>query len=78
MKRLSVPGLEKAPESFRCVLQLAAPIVSLDYDQARIGRCQPHFLLLNVIYLTKAGTIIEVMKKAFWRILLAFFVFSPA
>jgi len=70
-ERLSVPGLEKAPESF-VFLQLAAPIVLLIMTRLRMP-VSTTFLLLNV-FTYKAGTIIEVMKKSFLGYLLAFFV----
>jgi hypothetical protein len=70
-ERLSVPGLEKAPESF-VFLQLAAPIVLLIMTRLRMP-VSTTFLLLNV-FTYKAGTIIDVMKKSFLGYLLAFFV----
>jgi hypothetical protein len=70
-QRLSVPGLEKAPESF-VFLQLAAPIVLLIMTRLRMP-VSTTFLLLNV-FTYKAGTILEVMKKSFLGYLLAFFI----
>jgi phosphate/sulfate permease len=67
--RLSVPGLEKAPESF-VFLQLAAPIVLLVLTRMRMP-VSTTFLLLNV-FTYKAGTILEVMFKSFIGYLLAF------
>jgi phosphate/sulfate permease len=68
-ERLSVPGLEKAPESF-VFLQLAAPIVLLILTRMRMP-VSTTFLLLNV-FTYKAGTIVEVMFKSFIGYLLAF------
>jgi phosphate/sulfate permease len=68
-ERLSVPGLEKAPESF-VFLQLAAPIVLLVLTRMRMP-VSTTFLLLNV-FTYKAGTIVEVMFKSFIGYLLAF------
>lgn len=68
-ERLSVPGLEKAPESF-VFLQLAAPIVLLVMTRLRMP-VSTTFLLLNV-FTYKAGTIVEVMFKSFVGYLLAF------
>jgi phosphate/sulfate permease len=67
--RLSVPGLEKAPESF-VFLQIAAPIVLLVLTRMRMP-VSTTFLLLNV-FTYKAGTILEVMFKSFVGYLLAF------
>ena len=67
--RLSVPGLEKAPESF-VFLQMAAPIVLLILTRMRMP-VSTTFLLLNV-FTYKAGTILEVMFKSFVGYLLAF------
>jgi phosphate/sulfate permease len=67
--RLSVPGLEKAPESF-VFLQLAAPIVLLVLTRMRMP-VSTTFLLLNV-FTYKAGTIVDVMFKSFVGYLLAF------
>jgi phosphate/sulfate permease len=67
--RLSVPGLEKAPESF-VFLQIAAPIVLLILTRMRMP-VSTTFLLLNV-FTYKAGTILEVMFKSFVGYLLAF------
>ena len=68
-ERLSVPGLEKAPESF-VFLQLAAPIVLLILTRMRMP-VSTTFLLLNV-FTYKAGTIVDVMFKSFIGYLLAF------
>jgi phosphate/sulfate permease len=68
-ERLSVPGLDKAPESF-VFLQLAAPIVLLILTRMRMP-VSTTFLLLNV-FTYKAGTIVEVMFKSFIGYLLAF------
>ncbi len=68
-ERLSVPGLEKAPESF-VFLQLAAPIVLLVMTRLRMP-VSTTFLLLNV-FTYKAGTIVDVMFKSFVGYLLAF------
>lgn len=68
-QRLSVPGLDKAPESF-VFLQLAAPIVLLILTRMRMP-VSTTFLLLNV-FTYKAGTIVEVMFKSFVGYLLAF------
>ncbi|GAB2494774.1 inorganic phosphate transporter [Algoriphagus taiwanensis] len=68
-ERLSVPGLEKAPESF-VFLQLAAPIVLLIMTRFRMP-VSTTFLLLNV-FTYKAGTIVDVMTKSFLGYLLAF------
>lgn len=68
-ERLSVPGLEKAPESF-VFLQLAAPIVLLVMTRMRMP-VSTTFLLLNV-FTYKAGTIVDVMFKSFVGYLLAF------
>ncbi len=68
-ERLSVPGLEKAPESF-VFLQLAAPIVLLVMTRMRMP-VSTTFLLLNV-FTYKAGTILDVMFKSFVGYLLAF------
>ncbi len=68
-ERLSVPGLDKAPESF-VFLQLAAPIVLLVLTRMRMP-VSTTFLLLNV-FTYKAGTIVEVMFKSFIGYLLAF------
>jgi phosphate/sulfate permease len=68
-QRLSVPGLEKAPESF-VFLQLAAPIVLLVMTRLRMP-VSTTFLLLNV-FTYKAGTIVDVMFKSFVGYLLAF------
>ncbi|MBS4071205.1 hypothetical protein ACFPIK_06750 [Algoriphagus aquatilis] len=68
-ERLSVPGLEKAPESF-VFLQLAAPIVLLILTRMRMP-VSTTFLLLNV-FTYKAGTILDVMFKSFVGYLLAF------
>lgn len=67
--RLSVGGLEKAPESF-VFLQLAAPIVLLVLTRMRMP-VSTTFLLLNV-FTYKAGTILDVMFKSFVGYLLAF------
>lgn len=67
--RLSVPGLEKAPESF-VFLQLAAPIALLVLTRMRMP-VSTTFLLLNV-FTYKAGTILDVMFKSFVGYLLAF------
>jgi phosphate/sulfate permease len=67
--RLSVPGLEKAPQSF-VFLQMAAPIVLLILTRMRMP-VSTTFLLLNV-FTYKAGTILEVMFKSFMGYLLAF------
>lgn len=67
--RLSVPGLEKAPESF-VFLQLAAPITLLVLTRMRMP-VSTTFLLLNV-FTYKAGTILDVMFKSFVGYLLAF------
>ena len=69
--RLSVGGLEKAPESF-VFLQLAAPIVLLVLTRMRMP-VSTTFLLLNV-FTYKAGTILDVMFKSFVGYLLAFFL----
>ncbi|MDA0315812.1 MAG: hypothetical protein O3A40_11045, partial [Bacteroidetes bacterium] len=69
-ERLTVPGLEKAPESFE-FLQLAAPIVLLILTRMRMP-VSTTFLLLNV-FTYKAGTILEVMSKSFLGYVLAFF-----
>ncbi|WP_026952949.1 hypothetical protein [Algoriphagus mannitolivorans] len=68
-ERLSVPGLEKAPESF-VFLQLAAPIVLLILTRMRMP-VSTTFLLLNV-FTYKAGTIVDVMFKSFVGYFLAF------
>lgn len=68
-ERLSVPGLEKAPESF-VFLQLSAPIVLLILTRMRMP-VSTTFLLLNV-FTYKAGTILDVMFKSFVGYLLAF------
>lgn len=68
-ERLSVPGLEKAPESF-VFLQLAAPIVLLVMTRMRMP-VSTTFLLLNV-FTYKAGTIFDVMFKSFVGYVLAF------
>ncbi|MFN3757860.1 MAG: hypothetical protein ACK4SF_01490 [Algoriphagus aquaeductus] len=68
-ERLSVPGLEKAPESF-VFLQLAAPIVLLVLTRMRMP-VSTTFLLLNV-FTYKAGTILDVMFKSFVGYVLAF------
>lgn len=68
-QRLSVPGLDKVPESF-VFLQLAAPIVLLILTRMRMP-VSTTFLLLNV-FTYKAGTIVEVMFKSFVGYLLAF------
>lgn len=68
-QRLSVPGLEKAPESF-VFLQLAAPIVLLVMTRLRMP-VSTTFLLLNV-FTYKAGTIVDVMFKSFVGYILAF------
>jgi hypothetical protein len=68
-ERLSVPGLEKAPEGF-VFLQLAAPIVLLVLTRMRMP-VSTTFLLLNV-FTYKAGTILDVMFKSFVGYLLAF------
>ncbi len=68
-ERLSVPGLEKAPESF-VFLQLAAPIVLLVLTRMRMP-VSTTFLLLNV-FTYKAGTILDVMFKSFVGYILAF------
>lgn len=68
-ERLSVPGLEKAPESF-VFLQLAAPIVLLILTRMRMP-VSTTFLLLNV-FTYKAGTILDVMFKSFVGYVLAF------
>lgn len=68
-ERLSVPGLDKAPESF-VFLQLAAPIVLLILTRMRMP-VSTTFLLLNV-FTYKTGTIVEVMFKSFIGYLLAF------
>ena len=68
-ERLSVPGLEKAPESF-VFLQLAAPIVLLVMTRMRMP-VSTTFLLLNV-FTYKAGTILDVMFKSFVGYVLAF------
>lgn len=70
-ERLSVPGLEKAPESF-VFLQLAAPIVLLIMTRMRMP-VSTTFLLLNV-FTYKAGTIVDVMFKSFSGYLLAFVI----
>lgn len=70
-ERLSVPGLEKAPESF-VFLQLAAPIVLLILTRLRMP-VSTTFLLLNV-FTYKAGTIVEVMFKSFVGYILAFVI----
>ncbi len=70
-QRLSVPGLERAPESF-VFLQLAAPIVLLIMTRMRMP-VSTTFLLLNV-FTYKAGTIVEVMFKSFIGYLLAFVI----
>ncbi len=70
-ERLSVPGLEKAPESF-VFLQLGAPIVLLILTRLRMP-VSTTFLLLNV-FTYKAGTIVEVMFKSFVGYLLAFVI----
>ena len=67
--RLSVPGLEKAPESF-VYLQLAAPIAVLVLTRMRMP-VSTTFLLLNV-FTYKAGTILDVMFKSFVGYILAF------
>ena len=67
--RLSVPGLEKAPESF-VYLQLAAPIALLVLTRMRMP-VSTTFLLLNV-FTYKAGTILDVMFKSFVGYILAF------
>jgi hypothetical protein len=66
---LTVPGLEKAPESF-VFLQLAAPIVLLVMTRMRMP-VSTTFLLLNV-FTYKAGTIVSVMTKSFFGYVLAF------
>jgi len=68
-ERLSIPGLEKAPESF-VFLQLAAPIVLLILTRMRMP-VSTTFLLLNV-FTYKAGTILDVMFKSFVGYVLAF------
>lgn len=70
-ERLSVPGLDKAPESF-VFLQLAAPIVLLILTRLRMP-VSTTFLLLNV-FTYKAGTIVEVMFKSFVGYILAFVI----
>lgn len=70
-KLLTVPGLEKAPESF-VFLQLAAPIVLLVMTRMRMP-VSTTFLLLNV-FTYKAGTIVSVMSKSFFGYVLAFFL----
>lgn len=70
-ERLSVPGLEKAPESF-VFLQLAAPIVLLILTRLRMP-VSTTFLLLNV-FTYKAGTIVDVMFKSFVGYILAFVI----
>ena len=67
--RLSVPGFEKAPESF-VYLQLAAPIALLVLTRMRMP-VSTTFLLLNV-FTYKAGTILDVMFKSFVGYILAF------
>ena len=68
-ERLSVPGLDKAPETF-VFLQLAAPIVLLILTRMRMP-VSTTFLLLNV-FTYKAGTILDVMFKSFVGYILAF------
>lgn len=68
-ERLSVPGLEKAPENF-VFIQLAAPIVLLIMTRIRMP-VSTTFLLLNV-FTYKAGTIMDVLTKSFLGYLLAF------
>lgn len=68
-QRLSVKGLEKAPESF-VFLQIAAPIVLLIMTRLRMP-VSTTFLLLNV-FTYSAGTIVSVMMKSFMGYLLAF------
>lgn len=70
-QRLSVPGLDKAPDSF-VFLQLAAPIVLLILTRLRMP-VSTTFLLLNV-FTYKAGTIVEVMFKSFVGYILAFVI----
>jgi len=70
-ERLSVKGLEKAPESF-VFLQLAAPIVLLIMTRLRMP-VSTTFLLLNV-FTYSAGTIVDVMFKSFVGYLLAFVI----
>lgn len=70
-QRLSIKGLEKAPESFM-FLQLAAPIVLLIMTRLRMP-VSTTFLLLNV-FTYKAGTIVSVMNKSFLGYLLAFVI----
>lgn len=70
-ERLSVPGLDKAPDSF-VFLQLAAPIVLLILTRLRMP-VSTTFLLLNV-FTYKAGTIVEVMFKSFVGYILAFVI----
>jgi len=70
-QRLSVKGLEKAPESF-VFLQLAAPIVLLIMTRLRMP-VSTTFLLLNV-FTYSAGTIVSVMFKSFVGYLLAFVI----
>ncbi len=70
-ERLSVPGLDKAPESF-VFLQLAAPIVLLILTRLRMP-VSTTFLLLNV-FTYKAGTIVDVMFKSFVGYILAFVI----
>lgn len=70
-ERLSVPGLDKAPDSF-VFLQLAAPIVLLILTRLRMP-VSTTFLLLNV-FTYKAGTIVDVMFKSFVGYILAFVI----
>jgi len=70
-ERLSVPGLDKAPDSF-VFLQLAAPIVLLILTRLRMP-VSTTFLLLNV-FTYKAGTLVEVMFKSFVGYILAFVI----
>lgn len=70
-QRLSVDGLDQAPQSF-VFLQLAAPIVLLVMTRLRMP-VSTTFLLLNV-FTYKAGTIFGVMQKSFFGYILAFFV----
>lgn len=70
-QRLSIKGLEKAPESFM-FLQLAAPIVLLIMTRLRMP-VSTTFLLLNV-FTYQAGTIVSVMNKSFLGYLLAFVI----
>ncbi len=68
-QRLSVPGLDQAPQSFE-FLQLLAPIVLLVMTRMRMP-VSTTFLLLNV-FTYKAGTLFSVIGKSLAGYVLAF------